>query len=325
MAKPPLANVAAAADTPVAAEGLTKRFGHFTAVAGVSFSVRRGEIFGFLGPNGAGKSTTIRMLCGLLASTAGRATVGGFDINREPEKVRQNLGYMSQKFNLYRDLTVRENLAFFGGVYGLAGERLRRRLGAVAALTGLEGLETHLTGTLSGAHQQRLALAAAILHEPPILFLDEPTSGIDPISRRQFWALIQQLAGEGVTVLVTTHFMDEAEFCGRIGFINAGRLIALDTPAALKRDAVRDELFELAVPTFRGVREALAGIAGLVASAFFGARLHLYCRPGACTAAGLETRLRGGGIAGAVVTAIRPGLEDAFIRLAAAETPPPPP
>lgn len=317
----PLHN-AADAETPVAAEGLTKRFGRFTAVDGVSFSIRRGEIFGFLGPNGAGKSTTIRMLCGLLASTAGRATVGGFDINRDPERVRQSLGYMSQKFNLYRDLTVRENLVFFGGVYGLAGERLQQRIGAVAARTGLEGLEAQLTGELSGAHQQRLALAAAILHQPPILFLDEPTSGIDPISRRQFWALIQQLAGEGVTVLITTHFMDEAEFCGRIGFISAGKLIALDTPAALKRDAVREDLFELAVPAFRGVREALAGVDGVVASAFFGARLHLYCRPGACTAAGLEAHLRGRGVAGAAVTAVRPGLEDAFIRLAGSAPPP---
>ncbi len=307
----------AAMETPVVAEGLTKRFGRFTAVDGVSFSVRRGEIFGFLGPNGAGKSTTIRMLCGLLASTAGRAVVGGFDANRELEKVRQRIGYMSQRFNLYRDLTVRENLSFFGGVYGLGGTRLAERVAAAAGLAGLHGMEGRLTGTLSGAHQQRLALAAAILHEPPILFLDEPTSGIDPVSRRQFWDLIQRLAADGVTVLVTTHFMDEAEFCGRIGFISAGRLLALDTPAALKRGAVREELFELSAPAFRGLRERLDGLDGVVASAFFGARLHLYCRPGVWTADGLAARLRAAGVEECAVAAVAPGLEDAFVRLAA--------
>jgi ABC-2 type transport system ATP-binding protein len=306
------------AGTPVVAEGLTKRFGRFTAVDGISFAIRRGEIFGFLGPNGAGKSTTIRMLCGLLASTAGRATVGGFDANREPERVRQQIGYMSQKFNLYRDLTVRQNLTFFGGVYGLRGRRLGERVEEVAGLAGLRGLEGQLTGTLSGAHQQRLALAAAILHEPPILFLDEPTSGIDPISRRQFWDLIQQLAAGGVTVLVTTHFMDEAEFCGRIGFISAGRLMALDTPAALKRGAVREDLFELSAPAFRGLRERLSGLDGLEASAFFGTMLHLYCRPGVWTAERLAARLRAEGVKECSVAAVAPGLEDAFVRLAAA-------
>ena len=226
-----------ASESVIAVSGLTKRFGNFTAVDHLSFSVRRGEIFGFLGPNGAGKSTTIRMLCGLLTPTEGEAVVGGFGVSQDPERVRESIGYMSQKFSLYRDLTVRENIAFFGGVYGLAGQRLRARAEAVIDMAGLHGLEQRLTGTLSGAHQQRLALGCAILHEPPILFLDEPTSGVDPISRRMFWDLIQAMAARGSTILVTTHFMDEAEFCGRLGFITGGRLVALDRPTELKRAA----------------------------------------------------------------------------------------
>ena len=226
-----------ASESVIAVSGLTKRFGNFTAVDDLSFSVRCGEIFGFLGPNGAGKSTTIRMLCGLLTPTEGEAMVGGFGVSQDPERVRENIGYMSQKFSLYRDLTVRENIAFFGGVYGLAGQRLRARAEAVIDMAGLHGLEQRLTGTLSGAHQQRLALGCAILHEPPILFLDEPTSGVDPILRRMFWDLIQAMAARGSTILVTTHFMDEAEFCGRLGFITGGRLVALDRPTELKRAA----------------------------------------------------------------------------------------
>ncbi|MEI6166855.1 MAG: ABC transporter ATP-binding protein [bacterium] len=201
----------------------------------ISFTVEHGEIFGFLGPNGAGKSTTIRMLCGLLSSSAGTARVNGFDINRQPDQVRENIGYMSQKFSLYKDLTVVENICFFGGVYGLDGSELRHQMDTVIAMAGLAGLEHRLTGVLSGALQQRLALGCAILHSPPILFLDEPTSGVDPVSRRLFWDLIHTLSTQGTTVLITTHFMDEAEFCGRLGFINGGKLIALDTPTQIKR------------------------------------------------------------------------------------------
>ena len=223
---------------------LTKVFGRFTAVDRLSFSIRRGEIFGFLGPNGAGKSTTIRMLCGLLSSSSGTARVNGHDINRAPESVRQNIGYMSQKFSLYKDLTVSENIAFFGGIYGLKGDRLRNRTDVITAMAGLTGLGNHITGTLSGALQQRLALGCAVLHEPPILFLDEPTSGVDPVSRRTFWDLIHEMAANGITVLITTHFMDEAEFCGRIGFINVGHLIALDTPTGIKNQTSTSTLEE---------------------------------------------------------------------------------
>jgi ABC-2 type transport system ATP-binding protein len=282
----------------------------------VSFTVRRGEIFGFLGPNGAGKSTTIRMLCGLLGSTAGTARVGGFDINREPEQVRQQLGYMSQRFSLYKDLTAEENLSFFGGMYGLDGAQLKERGATVVAMTELGGVEKQLAGTLSGALQQRLALACAILHEPPILFLDEPTSGVDPIARRLFWALIHELSGRGVTVLVTTHFMDEAEFCGRIGFINAGKLIALDTPTALKRGAVAEDLFELEPEVLHGAAENLATLEGVTASAYFGTRLHLFCRPGAFTEATLAAALAARGIVTRQSTRVTPTLEDAFVRLA---------
>ncbi len=295
---------------------LTKKFGRFTAVDRLSFSITRGEIFGFLGPNGAGKSTTIRMLCGLLSSTSGTASVGGFDINRESEKVRQHIGYMSQKFSLYRDLTVAENIAFFGGVYGLEASRLRDRTSAVMAMAGLAGLEKQLTGTLSGALQQRLALGCAILHEPPILFLDEPTSGVDPISRRMFWDLIQEMASRGITILITTHFMDEAEYCGRIGFISAGQLVALNTPTALKREAVDEDLFELALPSLREAREKLEGLDGLMASSYFGQRLHLFCRRGVFTTGGLDEAIRKRGLEPQWIKPVPVTLEDSFIRLA---------
>ena len=301
----------------IVVDGLTKVFGRFTAVDHLHFAVERGEIFGFLGPNGAGKSTTIRMLCGLLSSTEGTATVGGYDINRDPESVRQTIGYMSQKFSLYKDLTVAENIAFFGGVYGLARTRLRERAGAAARLAGLEGLEDRQAGTLSGAHQQRLALGCAILHEPPILFLDEPTSGVDPISRRHFWDLIQDLAGQGVTILITTHFMDEAEFCGRIGFISGGRLVALDTPSALKRDAVREELYEVSLADMQDARERAGAVDGVVATSYFGRYLHVFGRPDALTAESLARALAEGGMAVKSVARVPVTLEDAFIRLAA--------
>jgi ABC-2 type transport system ATP-binding protein len=299
----------------IAVNGLTKTFGKFTAVDHVSFEVGRGEVFGFLGPNGAGKSTTIRMLCGLLSSTAGSARVGGFDINREPERVRQAIGYMSQKFSLYRDLTVAENIAFFGGVYGLRGRRLQRRAEAVTEMAGLAGAENRLTGTLSGALQQRLALGCAILHEPPILFLDEPTSGVDPISRRVFWDLIRSMAQRDVTVLVTTHFMDEAEFCGRIGFISAGKLVAMDTPAALKRGAVNEDLFEVDLPGIKAARERMASLPGVAATSYFGRFLHVFCRRGACQGGGLLEALRGLGLQPRTVTPVPMTLEDVFVRL----------
>ena len=295
---------------------LTKVFGRFTAVDRVTFGVGKGEIFGFLGPNGAGKSTTIRMLCGLLSSTSGTARVGGFDINRQPEQVRQNIGYMSQRFSLYKDLTVAENIAFFGGVYGLEGPRLRERAEAALRLSALQGMADHMTGSLSGAIQQRLALGCAILHEPPILFLDEPTSGVDPLARRLFWELIQDLSAKGVTVLITTHFMDEAEFCGRIGLISGGRLVALDTPAAL-RNSLDEDVFDIATPHLTRAAEAARSLPGVRAASCFGARLHVFCARGACSETALAEAFRAQGIAVDEVAAGSVSLEDAFVRLVA--------
>jgi ABC-2 type transport system ATP-binding protein len=233
----------------VEVENLVKRFGDFTAVDHVSFRVRRGEIFGFLGPNGAGKSTAIRVLCGLLRPTSGLARVGGYDVARDPETVRQNIGYMSQKFSLYDDLTVEENLDFFGGVYGVPEERRPEREAFVLRMAGLEDRRTTMTRLLAGGWKQRLALGCAILHEPPILFLDEPTSGVDPIARREFWDLIYQLSETGHTVFVTTHYMDEAEYCHRLALMYKGKIVALDTPAALKQEAGKASMEEVFVAT----------------------------------------------------------------------------
>jgi ABC-2 type transport system ATP-binding protein len=217
---------------------LVKRFGTFVAVDHVTFEASPGEVFGFLGPNGSGKSTTIRILCGLLRPTSGEAYVAGLSVAAQPELVRQRIGYMSQKFSLYNDLTVIENVRFFAGLYRVMGGDLRRRLDWVLEMAGLAGREHSLTATLSGGWKQRLALGCAILHRPPIVFLDEPTSGVDPLSRRRFWELIQQLRSDGVTVFVSTHYMDEAEYCNRLALIDRGKLVAAGTPTQLKQSAL---------------------------------------------------------------------------------------
>lgn len=223
------------ADAPaIHVEHLTRRFGNFAAVDDVSFDVRRGEVFGFLGSNGAGKSTTIRMLCGLLRPTSGRAEVGGVDVSRDPEGVKRRIGYMSQRFSLYELLTVDQNIRFYGGLYGLSGERFARRRMFALEMAGLVGREHVLARTLSGGWRQRLALGCALLHEPPILFLDEPTGGVDPVSRRDFWRLIDDMAQGGTTVLVTTHYLDEAERCDRVAIIHGGRIAALGATRDLK-------------------------------------------------------------------------------------------
>jgi ABC-2 type transport system ATP-binding protein len=218
----------------VVTENLVKTFGDFTAVDHVTLSVAKGEIFGFLGPNGAGKSTTIRILIGLLAPTSGRATVGGFDVSQQPERVKQSIGYMSQKFSLYDDLTVEENIDFFAGIYGVPVARRPDRKEYVLRMAGIERQRNWMTRQLAGGFKQRLALGCAILHEPPILFLDEPTSGVDPIARRQFWDLIYEMAAAGCTVFVSTHYMEEAEYCHRIALMYRGKTIALGAPAGLK-------------------------------------------------------------------------------------------
>jgi ABC-2 type transport system ATP-binding protein len=213
---------------------LTKKFGKFTSVDNISFDVKEGEVFGFLGANGAGKSTTIKMLCGILEPSGGDAMVGGFNIQKESDKVKQSIGYMSQKFSLYGDLTVEENINFFSSVYGLTGEKLEERKKWVLRIAGIEGRKNSLTQTLSTGFKQRLALGCAVIHEPKIVFLDEPTGGVDPLSRKNFWDLINELSERGITVFVTTHYLDEAEFCNRIMMIDAGKLIAGGSPAELK-------------------------------------------------------------------------------------------
>ena len=244
------------AQPAVVMESLTKRFGDFVAVDNVNCAVSRGEIFGFLGPNGAGKSTTIRILCGLLTPTSGRAIVGGLDVSTEAEKIRQNIGYMSQRFSLYDDLTVEENIKFFSGVYGVPDGRRRARKEYALRMSGLETRRKSLTRLLPGGWKQRLALGGAILHEPPILFLDEPTSGVDPIARRGFWDRIYELAAGGQTIFVTTHYMEEAEYCHRLALMFQGRVIALGEPAALKAEQSKSSMEEVFVAMIEAEEEA---------------------------------------------------------------------
>ena len=259
----------------VIADDLVKRFGDFVAVDHVSFRISRGEIMGFLGPNGAGKSTIIRTLCGLLRPSSGRAIVAGIDVSRDPEGVRQRIGYMSQKFSLYRDLTVEENLNFFGGIYNVPRAELPERMRFAVDMAGLSGREHALVGTLAGGWLQRLALGCAVMHRPPILFLDEPTSGVEPASRRRFWDLIHSLASEGVTVLVSTHYMEEAEYCHRIALINHGRLIATGSPAKLKQTAIGGELLLLECDALGPTLEALHDAKGVLDCSVFGNALHV--------------------------------------------------
>jgi len=261
-------------DYAVVAEGLTKTFGKFVAVDHVSFKVKRGEVFGFLGPNGAGKSTTIRMLCGLFSPTEGSANVGGFDIATQSEEVKSRIGYMSQKFSLYEDLTVEQNINFYGGIYGLDGSRLEERKSWAIEMAGLNGKEGMLAHTLSGGWRQRLALGCSILHEPPILFLDEPTGGVDPISRRNFWDLIYDLSHNGTTVFVTTHYMDEAEHCNTIGLIYNGKLISIGSPTELKHGLDRYSVFEVRCSNPVDAMELLRAQTWVAETSIFGSSFH---------------------------------------------------
>ena len=294
---------------------LTKRFGAFTAVDGVNFDVKRGEIFGFLGANGAGKSTTIRMLCGLLQPTSGSATVGGFDINTQTEQVKLNIGYMSQRFSLYDDLTVEQNIKFYGGVYGLRDARLQDRMQWVLKMADLKGREQSLTRTLSGGWKQRLALGCAILHEPRIVFLDEPTGGVDPISRRNFWELINQLSSEGTTVLVTTHFLDEAEYCNDIILINAGKLIAHGSPLELKTAYIRSPILEVICDNVVEGLETIRSKPWALETSVFGTRLHVMVAEEHEGGRLIRSELGGKGIQVQNVERIMPSLEDVFLYL----------
>jgi ABC-2 type transport system ATP-binding protein len=292
---------------------LTRRFGAFLAVDRVSFDVEDGEIFGFLGSNGAGKSTTIRMLCGLLAPTSGSALVAGIDVVRDPEGVKQRIGYMSQKFSLYELLTVEENLTFFGGLYGLDDRRLAARRAFALDMAGLTGRERTLTRDLAGGWRQRLALGCSILHEPPVLFLDEPTGGVDPVSRRQFWGLIDELSRAGVTVLVTTHYLDEAEYCHRIAIIHAGRLAALGATRELRQVFADRPVLELHARRPVDTMRELDGMPEVEKTSLFGTAVHAILKPGHPPPEVLGERLAARGLEVLSIQAVQPSLEDVFL------------
>jgi ABC-2 type transport system ATP-binding protein len=301
----------------VVIEDLVKRFGDFVAVDHISLETRRGEIFGFLGPNGAGKSTTIRMLCGLLRPTSGRAIVAGYDVARQPESVRQNIGYMSQKFSLYNDLKVIENLRLFAGLYSVPAEKLKERMDWALDMANLKGQENLIVATLPGGWKQRLALGSAVLHKPPIIFLDEPTSGVDPISRRQFWDLIHNMAGEGVTVFVTTHYMEEAEYCNRLALIFRGRMVALGTPSELKQKSMKGELLLVECTPLGPAVEVLQSAPMAMDAAVFGNALHLVVEQAEAATPEVKKYLAEQGITVRRIEKIRPSLEDVFVSLTA--------
>jgi ABC-2 type transport system ATP-binding protein len=318
----PMTGVAcqAPSDNAVTVDRLERRFGSFVAVNRISFEVRRGEVFGFLGPNGAGKSTTIRMLCGILSPTGGTGTVAGFDIRTQPEQIKARIGYMSQKFSLYQDLTVEENIDFYSGIYRIPPDQKAQRKQWVLEMAGLAEHRRRPTSVLSSGWKQRLALGCAILHKPPILFLDEPTSGVDPISRRQFWDLIYEMSGEGVTVFVTTHYMDEAEYCDRLGLIYRGELIALGAPEALKREAMQEDVLEVNCGRAEAALEAVEGLPSVNEAALFGRALHVVAADGERTAAEVRRLLAGQGHGEVQVEKVVPSLEDVFVSLIEART-----
>ncbi|CAG1015926.1 putative multidrug ABC transporter ATP-binding protein YbhF [Anaerolineales bacterium] len=297
----------------VEAQELVCQFGDFTAVDHVTFDIPRGEIFGLLGPNGAGKTTTMRMLCGIIRPTAGSARVMGYDVASQSEEVKQRIGYMSQKFSLYNDLTVSENLDFYANLYGVPQNKVKSRLGELIGMAGLHGREKQLTGDLSGAWRQRLALACAIVHEPPMLFLDEPTAGVDPVSRREFWEMIYRLAGEGVSVLATTHYMDEAEFCNVIGMMYRSRLIALSDPDAL-RESMKGALFEVDCDDPGRAEQILKDLPIVHDAAAHGVLIHAQVdseeqKPE------IEKALTSNGIRVERIEKVLPSLEDVFVSL----------
>jgi ABC-2 type transport system ATP-binding protein len=292
---------------------LTRRFGEFVAVDRVSFDVRQGEIFGFLGSNGAGKSTTIRMLSGLLRPSGGQARVGGLDVTRDPEAVKRRIGYMSQRFSLYELLTVDQNIRFFAGLYGITGGRLAARRDFILDMAGLRGREQTLARELSGGWRQRLALGCAILHEPPILFLDEPTGGVDPISRRQFWSLIDALAARGVTVLVTTHYLDEAERCERVAVIHRGRVAALGTPDEVKRVFADRAIVEIRADRPVDAMRLLDEMPEVEKTSLFGTAVHAVVARAVLAQTDLAGRLRARGLEVTDAVPVAPSLEDVFL------------
>jgi ABC-2 type transport system ATP-binding protein len=304
------------ANPAIAVANLTKRFGDFVAVDRLTFDVRPGEVFGFLGSNGAGKSTTIRMLCGLLTPTSGTATVGGADVSRDPEGVKRRIGYMSQRFSLYESLTVDQNITFFGGIYGLDRATLAARRRFVLDIAGLHGREQARAADLAGGWRQRLALGCAILHEPPIVFLDEPTGGVDPLSRREFWSLIDSLSASGVTVLVTTHYLDEAEHCNRLAIIHGGRLAAIGTTGELKQVFAGRALVEVRAANPVETMRLLDRMPEIEKTSVFGTAVHAVLRTDPAHAAAiLRERLEAAGVAVASIDPVQPSLEDVFLEV----------
>jgi drug efflux transport system ATP-binding protein len=295
--------------------GLTRVFDTFVAVDHIDLQVEGGTVFGFLGPNGAGKSTTIRMLCGILRPSAGTGTVGGFDIVRQPEQLKSNIGYMSQRFSLYEDLTVAENLLFFAGIYNVRGPQRQARIAWALEMAGLRGREQVRTAELAGGWRQRLALGCAVLHEPPILFLDEPTSGVDPGSRRNFWEMIGELASRGITVFVTTHYMDEAEHCDELALIYGGKVVATGSPATLKSRYMSRTLLELECSDVMGAFAALKAEPRLTSVALFGSALHVTAADEALARAAVATGLAARGIVVHSLERIEPSLEDTFVAI----------
>ncbi len=304
--------------SPVFVRDLTRRFGEFTAVDSVSFELRRGEIFGFLGPNGAGKTTTIKMLTGLLAPSEGEGWVDGLDVHSERARIKSRIGYMSQQFSLYRDLTIRENIDLFAGLYGVTGKRLTERRDWILEMSGLADAQHHLTETLPLGWKQRLALGCAMVHEPPILFLDEPTSGVDPVARRRFWDLIAEMSDEGTTVFVSTHYMEEAEYCHRLALLNRGRLIALDAPRALRKRVVEPILEVLTDDAPRSAK-ALGGADGVLEAAMFGRALHVTVDDEKAGTELVHRLLADAGRTVYAVAPVQPSLEDVFVSLVRAE------
>jgi ABC-2 type transport system ATP-binding protein len=302
-------------NSAVEVHDLEKRFGSFTAVNRISFQVEPGSIFGFLGPNGAGKSTTIRMLCGILTPTSGAGIVGGFDILTQQEKIKQNIGYMSQKFSLYEDLTVEENINFYAGIYGLSREKKKARKEWIIRMASLEGLRSSLTRTLSVGWKQRLALGCAIIHEPPIVFLDEPTSGVDPISRNNFWDLIQTMAEKGTTIFVTTHYMDEAEHCNRMTLIYQGAIIATGSPGELKADYMKGDVLRISLPDSQQWLDKLNALPFVSECALFGSDIHAVVSDAVTASQLVKQFLDQQTVADYVIQKIKPSLEDVFISL----------
>jgi len=297
----------------VQVHGLSRSFGDFVAVDRIDLAVREGEIFGFLGPNGAGKSTTIRMLCGLLAPTGGTGSVAGFDINTGTEDIKARIGYMSQRFSLYDDLTVEENIDFFSGLYGVPAVKRRERKDWVLAMADIERRRGSVTRTLPAGYKQRLALGCAILHEPPVLFLDEPTAGVDPVSRRGFWDLIHELAQKAVTVFVTTHYLDEADYCDRLALIYRGRIIAEGTPRRLREAKMTKEVVEIEVDRLVAAMDLLAERG--IEAAIFGSRIHATVENAVASVPEISALLNGAGVRVAKIERILPSLEDVFVTM----------